>query len=140
MPEPGSVRILHIDDIAENRLLVRAVLEPAGYTIIDAEDGRSGVEAAEREQPALILLDVNLPGLDGYEVVSMLKSIPALAATPVIALTAYAMDSDRERSLVAGCDGYIKKPIDVDVFAREVAEFLHGRRETAPPRRPTRAT
>jgi signal transduction histidine kinase len=89
----------------------------------------SGVEAAVREEPALILLDVNLPGIDGYEVVAVLKSFPALANTPVVALTAYAMEGDRQRTLVAGCDGYIQKPIDVDTFPRQVEEFLHGKRE-----------
>jgi len=78
--------------------------------------------------PALILLDVNLPGVDGYEVVAILKSFPTLATTPVIAVTAYAMEGDRQRTLVAGCDGYIQKPIDVDAFPRQVAEFLGGKR------------
>ncbi len=124
-----AVKILYIEDNPENRMLVRAVLEPDGYKIIEAEDGLSGIEAAIREQPALILLDINLPGVDGYEVVSVLKSFPALATTPVIALTAYAMEGDRQRTLVAGCDGYIQKPIDVDAFPHRVAEFLRGRRE-----------
>jgi signal transduction histidine kinase/DNA-binding response OmpR family regulator len=124
-----KAKILYIEDNAENRMLVRAILEAEGYTIVDAEDGLSGVEAAVREEPALILLDVNLPGIDGYEVVAVLKSFPVLANTPVVALTAYAMEGDRQRTLVAGCDGYIQKPIDVDAFPRQVEEFLHGKRE-----------
>ena len=107
-------RILHIEDNRENRMLVRAILEAEGYTIVDAEDGLSGIEAAIREQPDLILLDVNLPGVDGYEVVAIIKSFPNFATTPVIAVTAYAMEGDRQRTLVAGCDGYMQKPIDVD--------------------------
>ena len=133
---PSSVRkdgsrpkILHVEDNPENRMLVRAILEAEGYTIIDAEDGLTGIEAAIREEPALILLDVNLPAVDGYEVVSIIKSFPAFATTPIIAVTAYAMEGDRQRTLVAGCDGYIQKPIDVDTFPRQVAEFLHGKRE-----------
>ncbi|HEU5323355.1 MAG TPA: GAF domain-containing protein, partial [Methylomirabilota bacterium] len=122
-------KLLYIEDNRENRMLVRAILEADGYTIVDAEDGLSGVEAAVREQPALILLDVNLPGVDGYEAVAIIKSFPAFATTPVIAVTAYAMEGDRQRTLVAGCDGYIQKPIDVDAFPRQVAEFLHGKRE-----------
>ncbi len=122
-------KILHIEDNPENRMLVRAVLEAAGYDIVDAEDGLSGIEAAIREAPALILLDVNLPAVDGYEVVSILKSFPAMSTTPVIAVTAYAMEGDRQRTLVAGCDGYIQKPIDVDTFPRQVEEFLRGKRE-----------
>src|SRR5438876_845384 len=134
MPSPirkdGSrAKILHVEDNPENRMLVRAILEAEGYTIIDAEDGLTGIEAAIREEPALILLDVNLPAVDGYEVVSIIKSFPAFATTPVIAVTAYAMEGDRQRTLVAGCDGYIQKPIDVDAFPRQVAEFLHGKRE-----------
>jgi len=122
-------KILYIEDNRENRMLVRAVLEAAGYAIVEAEDGLAGIEAAVREQPALVLLDINLPGVDGYEIVAILKSFPNLAATPVIAVTAYAMQGDRQRTLVAGCDGYIQKPINVDAFPRQVAEFLAGKRE-----------
>src|SRR5213079_1626574 len=131
---PGRVldkkaKILYIEDNRENRMLVRAVLEAAGYLIVDAEDGLAGIEAAIREEPALILLDINLPGVDGYEIVAILKSFPNLASTPVIAVTAYAMQGDRQRTLVAGCDGYLQKPINVDAFPRQVAEFLGGKRE-----------
>src|SRR6266702_4551245 len=130
MPSPirkdGSrAKILHVEDNPENRMLVRAILEAEGYTIIDAEDGLPGIEAAIREEPALILLDVNLPAVDGYEVVSIIKSFPAFATTPVIAVTAYAMEGDRQRTLVAGCDGYIQKPIDVDAFPRQVYRLVN---------------
>jgi signal transduction histidine kinase len=125
-----KAKLLYIEDNPENRMLVRAILEAEGYTLVDAEDGLAGIEAAVREEPALILLDVNLPGIDGYEVVSVIKAFPALASTPVVALTAYAMEGDRQRTLVAGCDGYIQKPIDVDTFPRQVEEFLRGKRET----------
>ena len=124
-----GTKILYIEDNPENRMLARAILEAEGYTVVDAEDGLAGIEAAVSEKPALILLDVNLPGVDGYEVVAILKSFPTLATTPVIAVTAYAMEGDRQRTLVAGCDGYIQKPIDVDAFPRQVAEFLEGRRD-----------
>src|SRR5436853_341061 len=131
---PGRVldkkaKILYIEDNRDNRMLVRAVLEAAGYTLVEAEDGLAGIEAAIREEPALILLDINLPGVDGYEIVAILKSFPNLASTPVIAVNAYAMQGDRQRTLVAGCDGYIQKPINVDMFPRQVAEFLGGKRE-----------
>src|SRR5439155_1636268 len=114
-------KILYIEDNPENRMLVRAVLEAAGYDLVEAEDGLAGIEAAIREEPALILLDINLPGVDGYEIVAILKSFPNLASTPVIAVTAYAMQGDGQRTLVAGCDGYIQKPIDVDAFPGQVA-------------------
>jgi len=122
-------KIVHIEDNRENRMLVRAILEAEGYAVVDAEDGLTGIQAAIREKPDLILLDVNLPAVDGYEVVAIIKSFPAFATTPVIAVTAYAMEGDRQRTLVAGCDGYIQKPIDVDAFPRQVADFLGGKRE-----------
>ena len=77
-----KAKILYIEDNRENRMLVRAILEAEGYTIVDAEDGLAGIEAAIREEPALILLDVNLPAIDGYEVVAVIKSFPAFATTP----------------------------------------------------------
>src|SRR5256884_6939766 len=134
MPSPirkdgSGPKTLHVEDNPENRMLVRAILEAEGYTILEHEARLTGIEAAIRGGPALRLLDVNLPAVDGYEVVSIIKSFPAFATTPVIAVTAYAMEGDRQRTLVAGCDGYIQKPIDVDAFPRQVAEFLHGKRE-----------
>src|SRR5439155_52188 len=128
-PADQNVKILYIEDNRENRMLVRAVLEAAGYLIVDAEDGLAGIEAAIREEPALILLDIFLPQVAAYEIVAILKSFPNLASTPVIAVTAYAMQGDRQRTLVAGCDGYLQKPINVDAFPRQVAEFLGGKRE-----------
>ena len=120
------MRIVHIDDNPENRMLVRAVLEPEGFEVIDAHDGPSGIEAAIRVRPALILLDVNLPGMDGCEVASVLRAHPTIGTIPVIALTAYAMDGDRERILAAGCDGYISKPIDIDTFFGLIVRYLAG--------------
>jgi CheY-like chemotaxis protein/anti-sigma regulatory factor (Ser/Thr protein kinase) len=122
-------KILYIEDHPDNRMLVRSVLVPAGYAVLEAADGLSGIEAALRELPAVILLDINLPGIDGYEVVAILRSFPHLAETPIVAVTAYAMAGDRERTLVAGCDGYIEKPIDVDRLADQVGQFLGGKRE-----------
>ena len=127
--ERNGVKILYIEDNPENRMLVRALLESEGYTIVEAEEGLAGIEAALREQPALILLDINLPGVDGYEVGVILKSFPSLKQVPVVAVTAYAMEGDRQRTLVAGCDGYIAKPIDADAFPSQVADFLRGKRE-----------
>jgi signal transduction histidine kinase len=125
----APTKILYIEDSPNNRLLVRALLRPDHYTIVEAEDGLTGIAAALREEPALILLDINLPGIDGYEVGVALRSFPALRTTPIIAVTAYAMEGDRERTLVAGCDGYIAKPLDADIFPRQVAEFIQGKRE-----------
>jgi signal transduction histidine kinase/DNA-binding response OmpR family regulator len=129
---PGEVvSILYIEDDPGSRLLVRSLLEPFGYTVVEAEDGVSGIELALRERPALILLDVNLPEVDGYTVATALRTFPKLSEVPIVAVTAYAAAGDRERTLVAGCDGYISKPIDVDAFPGQIAEFLRGKREQA---------
>jgi signal transduction histidine kinase len=102
--------------------------------VVEATNGLSGIEAALRTHPALILLDISLPDVDGCAVAAILQTFPMLAATPVVALTAYAVGpGERERTLFAGCDGYIAKPIDVDRFAGQIAEFLRGKRESVTP-------
>jgi len=116
--------ILYIEDNPENRLLVRRVLEAEGYTVLEAEDGPTGLEVARSSPVDLILLDINLPEIDGYQLVSHLRTTPGLADKPIIALTANVMKGDRERTLEAGCDGYIQKPIDVDSLPEQVATFL----------------
>ena len=122
-------KILHVEDNQANRILVRQVLEMAGYTVVDAEDGLSGINLAQQESPDLILIDINIPGLDGFETTTRIKSLPGFKEVPIIAVTAKVMHGDRERALTAGCDGYIAKPIDIDTLPRQVAEFLGGRRE-----------
>ncbi len=116
--------ILYIEDNPENRLLVRRILEAEGYAVEEAEDGPSGLEAVRRNEPDLILLDINLPEMDGYELTSHLRQ---LTHNPIIALTANVMKGDRERTLAAGCDGYIQKPIDVDELPQQVETFLRRR-------------
>lgn len=123
----NSPKILYIEDNPENRLLVRRILEAEGYDVVEAIDGPSGLEVAAASPPDLILLDINLPEMDGYELVGKLRQIPGLATTPIIALTAYALRGDRERILAAGCDGYIQKPIDVDSLPIQVTSFLKKR-------------
>ena len=126
--------ILYIEDDAPSRLLVQRLLAAAGYTVLEASDAHSGIARALEARPALILLDVDLPDLDGYAVAGILRSFPSLAAVPVVAVTAYAVNQgDRERTLVAGCDGYIAKPIDPDRFAAQVADYLAGRRDAVTP-------
>jgi signal transduction histidine kinase len=122
-------KILYVEDNAMNRLLVRRVLAHAGYILLEAEEGLSGIQIAQEEKPDLILMDIMIPGMDGYQVTTKLKSLPELANTPIIAVTAKAMESDRKRALIAGCDGYIPKPIDVDRLPLQVAEFLGGKQE-----------
>src|SRR5687768_13122575 len=117
-------RILYIEDNADNRMLVRRVLEAEGYTIVAAPDAHEGLRMAMLEQPDLILMDINLPEVDGYTITARIKSTPGLEAVKVIALTANVMKGDREKTLAAGCDGYIQKPIDVDAFPGQIAGYL----------------
>lgn len=118
-------RILIVEDNALNRALLLAVLKPDGFEVLTAENGLLGIEMAERERPDLILMDVMLPGLDGYEATRRLKTHRTTQHIPIIAITANATPAERERALDAGCDGYITKPIDTRVLVRQVRLFLH---------------
>ncbi len=122
-----GAKILYIEDNPDNRLLVRRILMVEDYEVVEAEDGPSGIEAALNERPDLILMDMNLPEMDGYELTRRLRELPELAGTPIIAMTANVMHGDREKSLEAGCDGYIPKPIDVDALPRQIEQFLRGK-------------
>jgi len=122
--------ILYIEDDPGSRMLVKRVLESEGYRVAEAVDGLSGIEAAQKHPPDLILLDVNLGAVSGHEVATKLKSIPSTSRIPIVALTAATVKGDRERALVAGCDGYIAKPVDVDTLPEQVRKFLGGAHET----------
>lgn len=117
-------RILIIEDNEQNRYLTTFILERAGHEVIQAEDGLEGIALAERHAPALILLDIQLPQMDGYAIAGELKKRPAVADVPIVAVTSYAMVGDREAALAAGCVGYIEKPINPDTFVDEVEHFL----------------
>ncbi len=117
-------RILVVEDSPDIRALVRMLLEAGGHQVTTANDGREGVEAARREQPDIVLMDLSLPVLSGWEAVREIKSHPATARIPVLAVTAHAMHGDRERALAAGCDGFIAKPIDEETFERTVLAQL----------------
>ena len=117
-------RILLIEDNEQNRYLASFLLQARGWEMVHAEDGPSGIALAGQVDPALILLDIQLPGMDGYAVARALRLDPALAAIPIVAVTSYAMPGDRERCLAAGCNGYIEKPIDPGTFAVEVERFV----------------
>lgn len=117
-------KVLYIEDNEYNRLLVKRVLMVEDIEILEAEDGKTGIEIARKENPDLILMDINLPEADGYEVTAQIKAIPTLTEIPVIALTANVMKGDREKTLAAGCDGYIQKPIDVDQLPTQIRNFL----------------
>lgn len=116
--------VLVIEDNEQNLYLVRFLLERRGYLVVPALDGPRGIEEARRVEPALILLDIQLPGMDGYAVARELRRNPALRAIPIIAVTSYAMVGDRERCLAAGCTGYIEKPINPDTFIEQVEAYL----------------
>ena len=101
-------RILHIEDDPANRLLVRKLLQKAGYEVIDAADGLEGVRLAVGVRPDLVLVDLHSPGLDGFEVTLRLRGEPHLSGVPIVAITA---EGDRETSLAVGCDGFLQKPM-----------------------------
>lgn len=119
-------RILYIEDNADNRMLVKRILEAEGYTLVEAANAREGLEQALERTPDLILMDINLPEVDGYATTTRIKATPGLERVKVIALTANVMQGDREKTLAAGCDGYIQKPIDVDQLPRQIARYLEG--------------
>jgi signal transduction histidine kinase len=119
-------RILHIEDDPRNRLLVRKLLAADGHEVIDAPDGLEGVRAAISQRPDLVLVDLNIPGLDGYEVTLRLRTDEALRGVPIIAITA---EGDRDTSFAVGCDGFMQKPIDARKFAWQVGQYLAGHRE-----------
>lgn len=117
-----SGTVLLIEDNEQNRYLATFLLERHGYTVVAAADGPRGVALAETLAPDLILLDIQLPGMDGYAVARALRGIAMLEITPIIAVTSYAMVGDREKSLAAGCDGYIEKPINPETFVAEIEQ------------------
>ena len=119
-----SPRVLLIEDNEQNRYLATYLLENHGCLVTHAADGPRGVELALTGQFDLILLDIGLPLLDGHEVVRQLREVDALHATPIVAVTAYAMAGDRQRILAEGCDGYMEKPIDPETFVRDVMKFV----------------
>lgn len=116
--------ILIVEDSALNRKLVETVLQPYGYHLLTAVDGEEGVEVATREKPDLILMDVQMPKLSGYDATRILKAQPETARIPIVALTAHAMEGERERAASAGCDGYLTKPIDTRIFPNQVRQYL----------------
>ena len=122
-------RILLIEDNAQNSYLVTFILERRGHEVVSATDGLQGIALAESIVPEIILLDIQLPLMDGYQVARELRAREALRGTPIVAITSYAMSGDREKALAAGCNHYIEKPIDPDTFAEEVERtVMHPRR------------
>ncbi|HJZ48310.1 MAG TPA: hybrid sensor histidine kinase/response regulator [Roseiflexaceae bacterium] len=129
---PDQLTILYIEDNADNQRLVRRIMEARGYVVLLAKDGPDGLALAREAQPALVLVDINIPGLNGYETTTRLRGMEHLRGTPIVAVTADSRVGARERSLVAGCDGYITKPIDPRSLPEQLSEFIGGKREALP--------
>lgn len=119
-----SKRILYVEDNFQNKRLVRKVLAARGYTVLEADDGQTGIDIAVAEMPDLILMDINIPGIDGIEATRIIKSYEQTTHIPIIALTANAMRGDRERFLAAGCDNYLPKPISTSDLLEVVQAYL----------------
>ncbi len=119
-----TICILYVEDNLENRTLIKRVLEIEGYRVVEAEGGLSGVEKAKTAKPDLILMDINLPDIDGYEATARIRKLEHTAQVPIIALTANVLEGDKQRAIAAGCNGYIPKPIDVDELPRQVKKHL----------------
>jgi len=116
--------VLVIEDNEQNLYLMRFLLEKNGFTVVEATDGLKGVEMAKETKPHLILLDIQLPRMDGYAVARELRKNSELAGTPIVAVTSYAMAGDREQILAAGADGYIEKPIDPERFVDQIKKHI----------------
>ena len=119
-----SKRVLVIEDHEDNRKIVRDLLTASGYEMLEASSGEEGLASAERERPDLILMDIQLPGLDGYEVTRRVKAIPALNHIPIIAVTSYALSGDDQKAFAAGCDGYVTKPFSPRLLLAKIKEYL----------------
>jgi two-component system cell cycle response regulator DivK len=133
-------RVLIIEDNPANLKLTSLLMRHAGHSVLIAVDAETGLMMARAEQPDLILMDVQLPGMDGFTATSLLKMDPSTLAIPIIALTSMAMKEDREKSMAAGCDGYIAKPLRYQELFAAVDALLSGRGLQAPPRTTTDQT
>ena len=119
-----SKRILVIEDQEDNRQIVRDLVTASGYELIEATTGEEGLEVAARERPDLILMDIQLPGIDGYEVTRRIKANPKLSKIPIIAVTSYALSGDDKKAFAAGCDGYVTKPYSPRLLLAKIREYL----------------
>jgi CheY-like chemotaxis protein len=119
-----TARILYIEDNEQNYYLVHFILTTRGHEVSWARDGKTGIEAATASLPDLVLLDIQLPVMDGYAVAKALRGSPELRGTPIVALTSYAMPGDRDKALAAGCSGYLEKPINPSLFLGQIESHL----------------
>ncbi len=119
-----SKRVLVVEDQEDNRRIMRDLLTSAGYEMLEAVSGEEGVAVAESQVPDLILMDIQLPGLDGYEATRRIKGNPALRHIPIIAVTSYALSGDDAKAMEAGCDGYVTKPFSPRALLAKIREYL----------------
>ncbi|HSB03158.1 MAG TPA: response regulator [Anaerolineales bacterium] len=119
--------VLYIEDNPDNRLLVKRILLSEDYTLLEAESGREALSILKDRRPDLILMDINMPDMDGYSLTAQIKAMPGFTRVPILALTANVMRGDKEKTLEAGCDGYIQKPIDIDQLTREIEKYITRR-------------
>jgi two-component system cell cycle response regulator DivK len=120
----SDITILYVEDNRENRMLIRRILTAEGFNIIESPGALEALELIKTLNPDLILMDINMPDMDGFTLTARFKEMPKLKGVPIIALTANVMRGDRERILDAGCDGYIQKPVDVDSLPIQITKFL----------------
>jgi len=125
-----KLRVLYIEDNPDNRLLVQRVLMAEGYLVTVAATAAEGLNIIQSERPNVVLVDINMPEVDGYTLTAQLRKLPYMAQVPIIALTANVMKGDREKTLAAGCDGYIQKPIDIDQFPKQLARYIEEAKVT----------
>jgi len=116
--------ILYVEDNPDNRSLIRRVLEAEDYAVVEAINAMQALEKLETSKIDLVLMDINMPDMDGYTLTAKIKSIQKFSSIPIIAVTANVMRGDREKSLGAGCDGYIQKPIDIDTLSQQIERFI----------------
>jgi two-component system cell cycle response regulator DivK len=119
--------ILYVEDNPDNRLLVKRILLAEDYSLLEAIDGKDALNVLRTAHPDLILMDINMPDMDGYTLTAKIKSLPGFERVPILALTANVMRGDKEKTLEAGCDGYIQKPLDIDQLTREIEKFISRR-------------
>ena len=119
--------ILYVEDNPDNRLLVKRILLAEDYSLLEAMDAVEALNVIKTTRPDLILMDINMPDMDGYTLTAKIKSLPGFERVPILALTANVMRGDKEKTLEAGCDGYIQKPLDIDQLTREIEKFISRR-------------
>jgi two-component system cell cycle response regulator DivK len=119
--------ILYVEDNPDNRLLVRRILLSEDYSLLEATNAADALNVLETAHPDLILMDINMPDMDGYTLTAKIKSLPGFERVPILAVTANVMRGDKEKTLEAGCDGYIQKPLDIEQLTREIERFISRR-------------